>query len=561
MVLRASPADARRQPPVPAGRSASMLPHRAYRGPIGRRVPRPAFRCSPSSSPRCASRSPRGLKRCASRPASGCSARATRATRCTSCAPVASQVVDEATGAVIRELGRGDALGELALLTVSPRSASVRAARASDLLAIERSDFEELLRASPALSLSLNRVLAEQLRDIAPRRRPHGRCRRPSRSWRSTSASRSPSSHAGSRPRCSAISPARARRQRKPRQPAPGEPASVYAPVLDRAEADHDLVLLAAGRSSPATPGRSSACSRPTGSSPSPPAARVPTRCAPAPSCAAAIWSPTTSRLAPARCRAGPPCCDPLEAHCAERRARRRPRADGPAAERPLGRDRPLGRRRARVRPHRRARGADRRRRDDRPRRRRQHGRVRRSAVRDGPRRRRDRRTLLRGVGPAPPAGRLHAPPPRADPRRARRGDAAADLRRDRDRGAAAQLHVRLRRAAQRAPGDRALGPAWESVGFSICLPILAPPQVRGPRSVHRRLACRQPARSGDGRSRRGPDHRRRREGHVRAPARTGARGAGNARTGSRAWERRSPGCCCSAAPTPPRQRAATPTW
>ena len=39
------------------------------------------------------------------------------------------EVVDEAAGAVIRELGRGDALGELALLTDSPRSASVRAAR------------------------------------------------------------------------------------------------------------------------------------------------------------------------------------------------------------------------------------------------------------------------------------------------------------------------------------------------------------------------------------------------------------------------------------------------
>src|SRR5262249_60118651 len=48
------------------------------------------------------------------------------------------EVVDEVTGAVIRELGRGDALGELALLTDSPRSASVRTALAADGLAIER---------------------------------------------------------------------------------------------------------------------------------------------------------------------------------------------------------------------------------------------------------------------------------------------------------------------------------------------------------------------------------------------------------------------------------------
>ncbi len=39
------------------------------------------------------------------------------------------EVVDEAAGQVIRQLGRGDVLGELALLTYSPRSASVRAAR------------------------------------------------------------------------------------------------------------------------------------------------------------------------------------------------------------------------------------------------------------------------------------------------------------------------------------------------------------------------------------------------------------------------------------------------
>src|SRR5207302_9831902 len=44
------------------------------------------------------------------------------------------EVVDETTNAVIRELGRGDTLGELALLSVSPRSASVRAPRASDVI-------------------------------------------------------------------------------------------------------------------------------------------------------------------------------------------------------------------------------------------------------------------------------------------------------------------------------------------------------------------------------------------------------------------------------------------
>ncbi len=75
------------------------------------------------------------------------------------------QVLDEASGTVIRELGRGDALGELALLTGSARSASVRALRTSDLVAIDRGDFETLLETSPALALALSRTLATQLRD------------------------------------------------------------------------------------------------------------------------------------------------------------------------------------------------------------------------------------------------------------------------------------------------------------------------------------------------------------------------------------------------------------
>ena len=74
------------------------------------------------------------------------------------------EVVDEAAGAVIRELGRGDALGELSLLTAEPRSASARATRTTDLLAIDRTHFDDLLRATPALSLVLNRTLGEQLR-------------------------------------------------------------------------------------------------------------------------------------------------------------------------------------------------------------------------------------------------------------------------------------------------------------------------------------------------------------------------------------------------------------
>ena len=64
---------------------------------------------------------------------------------------------------VIRELGRGSVVGELALLTGEPRSASVRAARDSDLLRIPHRAVAELLEDrdfSGALLSALGRQLA-----------------------------------------------------------------------------------------------------------------------------------------------------------------------------------------------------------------------------------------------------------------------------------------------------------------------------------------------------------------------------------------------------------------
>ncbi len=158
------------------------------------------------------------------------------------------EVVDERAGSVIRELGRGDALGELALLTASPRSASVRAARASDLMSISRADFESLLHSSPALSLALNRSLGSQLRQVrapAPPVRPlpatvallaldEGPPRR-----------ELASQLAGALGRHASVALLTGEEAQAPE--AGTAPASAYGPVLDRAEAAHDLVLLDAG--------------------------------------------------------------------------------------------------------------------------------------------------------------------------------------------------------------------------------------------------------------------------------------------------------------------------
>ena len=158
------------------------------------------------------------------------------------------EVVDEVTGAVIRELGRGDALGELALLTDSPRSASVRAARAADVIAIERADFEKLLDTSPALSMALNRSLGRQLRDgraPAPTARP-----RPATVALIALDTRTPLPRLAARLGAALeahLSVAALAGAEVPPPAASSEPAAIYGPLLDRAEARHDLVLLAAG--------------------------------------------------------------------------------------------------------------------------------------------------------------------------------------------------------------------------------------------------------------------------------------------------------------------------
>jgi predicted acylesterase/phospholipase RssA len=149
---------------------------------------------------------------------------------------------------VIRELGRGDALGELALLTDSPRSASVRAARATDVIAIHRGEFVALLENAPALSLELNRSLGRQLRETraaAPTARP-----RPA-----TVAIVTFDEHVPLRRLCTQLGLAAGefasvtvlRGDEVPPPERSVEPATVFGPLLDRAEAAQDLVLLDGG--------------------------------------------------------------------------------------------------------------------------------------------------------------------------------------------------------------------------------------------------------------------------------------------------------------------------
>jgi NTE family protein len=158
------------------------------------------------------------------------------------------EVVDETADAVTSEYRRGDALGELAVLADSPRSASVRAARATEVIAVDQADFTELLHSSPALSSALNRSLSRRLQDArasATTTRPRpatvaliavdGRIR----PWRlAARLGAALEAH---------LSVAVLGGAEVPGAAAAGDPAGVYGPLLDRAEAGHDLVLLTGG--------------------------------------------------------------------------------------------------------------------------------------------------------------------------------------------------------------------------------------------------------------------------------------------------------------------------
>jgi len=71
-------------------------------------------------------------------------------------------------GTVVRQMGAGAVIGELALLTGGVRSASIRARRDSRLLRVSRPAFESSVGRDPAALSALAGVLAEQLQSGGP---------------------------------------------------------------------------------------------------------------------------------------------------------------------------------------------------------------------------------------------------------------------------------------------------------------------------------------------------------------------------------------------------------
>lgn len=67
------------------------------------------------------------------------------------------------TGRVLAYLGRGESLGEMALLTGEPRTITARADASSELLVLYKKDFERLLQKKPTIGVHLSRVLSSRL--------------------------------------------------------------------------------------------------------------------------------------------------------------------------------------------------------------------------------------------------------------------------------------------------------------------------------------------------------------------------------------------------------------
>ena len=74
----------------------------------------------------------------------------------------------ELGGAVVRQVGAGTVIGELALLTGGTRSASIRARRDSHLLRVTHDVFDRVVGDDPRALKALTAVLAGQLADAAP---------------------------------------------------------------------------------------------------------------------------------------------------------------------------------------------------------------------------------------------------------------------------------------------------------------------------------------------------------------------------------------------------------
>jgi len=81
---------------------------------------------------------------------------------------VSGRFTIERDGRTIAERGPGDSLGEMALLSEGPRTATVTAAEPGRLFVVGHRQFHSLMDLSPAIRLHVLDVLARRLRTLDP---------------------------------------------------------------------------------------------------------------------------------------------------------------------------------------------------------------------------------------------------------------------------------------------------------------------------------------------------------------------------------------------------------
>ena len=78
-----------------------------------------------------------------------------------------TQKLGEADGSerVLREGGKGDLIGEMALIQNAPRSATVRTTSPCTMLEMEKKDFETILSRSPRMAIDIIRITLDRMRE------------------------------------------------------------------------------------------------------------------------------------------------------------------------------------------------------------------------------------------------------------------------------------------------------------------------------------------------------------------------------------------------------------
>src|SRR2546423_11952609 len=78
-----------------------------------------------------------------------------------------SVTADDGRERVVGEIGRGEVVGEMAVLTGDPRSATVRAIRDSELVKFTRKAFEAVVERNPKAMMLITRRLIVRLRETS----------------------------------------------------------------------------------------------------------------------------------------------------------------------------------------------------------------------------------------------------------------------------------------------------------------------------------------------------------------------------------------------------------